>query len=120
MDEMENLSKKIIKNESYNTTGVNSKIIFNINEKIAYNDLSLIPNTNIVFEYSVINNNYLCDKPEFNIYAYGNSYNSLINDIKNQIYFAWKEYACESDEKLNDKALVLKKLLKRCFKESLI
>lgn len=119
MAEMENMSKKIIET-AYNITNMTSKIIFNINEKIVYKDLILIPNTNLVFEYSIINNNYLCDKPEFNIYAYGDSYNSLINDIKNQIYFAWKEYACENDEKLNDKALILKKLLKISFKESSI
>ena len=115
-----NTFRNKINSSAYTTT---MKINFEVkcikyNGTLVIDDLVLNLRGRLILTYTVENNNYLCDYPELNIYAYGESIEDLEEDIKSQIYFSWKEYACEEDINLTEDAIEFKNKLKECFTEN--
>ena len=98
------------------TTSMNTICTFNAGEAIVYNGKKLFSIKPLEFTCELIDNEFVCDYPELDIYACGGTYSELIEDIKCQIFFAWDEYANEDDSKLVPKALEFKNFLRTIFK----
>jgi hypothetical protein len=89
-------------------------------DEFTHLDLHLIANNKITLPVMIdpdTNQQYMVIDKDLGINVYGNKYVELEAEIKEQIYFLWKEYACCIDSELTKEAREIQINLKKTFSE---
>lgn len=92
-------------------------IVFTPNEIMKYNDTWLKPKKTLIFVYEEVNDGFISEDNELNVFAFGVSEEDLKQEIIDQIISAWQCYVEEDDLKLIPKAQELKYRYKEIFKK---
>ena len=91
-------------------------IIFTPNDIIKYNDDTwLKPKKTLIFVYEDVNDGFISEDNELNVFAFGVTEDELKIEIIDQIISVWECYVEEDDLKLVPKAQELKRRYKEIF-----
>jgi len=107
---------------NFNSLGFVRTMIVLEKDKIIYNncsDILLKPMQDITFDivFDEESTFYVCQYYSLNVYVYAKKEKDLLEELKADLLFLWKQYALEEDNKLTKSAIKVKENLKSHFKQ---
>jgi len=107
---------------NFNSLGFVRTMIVLEKDKIIYHncsDILLKPMQDITFDivFDEESTFYVCQYYSLNVYVYAKKEKDLLEELKADLLFLWKQYALEEDNKLTKSAIKVKENLKSHFKQ---